>query len=598
MARTRTVTEPSVPSGFVASAVRLPTVSRNTAGRSEGWQNEAWNFWEQVGELRFLSTWIGNVMSRARLVAAKREGRMLVPLTDGPAVDAMDALYGGPQGQAEMVQALGVHLTVAGEAYVTNRAQGDIWNVLANGKVTQAGPRRLEARYGTENDPVRLGPQDLVMRFWTPSPRDTTRPDSPVRANLSTLAQIVGYDQHIAAQIRSRLAGAGILFLSSDVQFPVPPGADPAASQAELFMAMLGEAMLTPIADPSNPSALVPIVAMVPTESLGKNDLVKFWTDLDAAVVEMRDAAIKRFALGMDTPPEILLGVADANHWNAWLSEESAIKAHLEPRLSTIASGLTTAYLRPAIKGDVGVDELDDYFVLADTSSIRLRPNRSQEAIELYDRGELSGPALRRETGFQPEDAPAHEEFIRWLLRKLSTGSTSPEQTQAALRLLGVDLGQTTPVPDDENRPPPDDLRTDTRPELTRRDRPDMAEAEQRALRRPEGLAAACDVLVYRALERAGNRLRNVHPRTDTSKMAAVDVYRSLAGDADHLLAGAWDCAPGVLDPYTDDAVPVIDTLDFYVRGLLSSQRPHSSFVLNALLASAPSAVPALEPVT
>lgn len=593
MARTRTVTEPIVPSGFIASAVNLPTVSRNMAGRSEGWQGEAWNFWEQVGELRFLSTWIGNVMSRARLVAAKREGRMLMPLAEGPAVEAMDALYGGPQGQAEMIQSLGVHLTVAGEAYVTNRATGDQWNTLAAGKVTQSSPKRLEARYGTENDPVRLSPQDLVMRFWTPNPRDPTRPDSPTRACLSTLAQIVGYDQHIAAQIRSRLAGAGILFMSSEVQFPVPEGADPNASQAQHFMSLLGEAMMTPIADPSNPSALVPIVAMVPTEALGKNELVKFWTDLDAAVVDMRDAAIKRFALGMDTPPEILLGVADTNHWNAWLSEESAIKAHLEPRLGVIASGVTTAYLRPAIKGQIGGDDLADYFCLADTASIRLRPNRSTEAIELYDRGELSGPALRRETGFQPEDAPAGDEFIRWLLRKISTGSTSPEQTQAALRLLGIDLAEHITV-QDENRPPPDDLRTDTKPELTRREPPSMDDAERRALARPEGLAAACDVLVYRALERAGNRLRNIHPRTDTTQMAAVDVYRTLPGDPDHLLAGAWDCATDVLGPYTDDPAPVIDTLDFYVRGLLSSQRTHSSFVLGALLASAPAALEAV----
>ena len=592
MARTRTVTEPIVPNGFIASAVRLPTISRNMAGRSEGWQGEAWNFWEQVGELRFLSTWIGNVMSRARLVAAKREGRMLVPLSEGPAVEAMDALYGGPQGQAEMIQQLGVHLTVAGEGYVTNRATSDEWNTLAAGKVTQVSRGNIDARYGTERDPIRLTARDLVMRFWTPNPRDPTRPDSPVRSCLSTRAQIVGYDQHISAQIRSRLAGAGILFMSSEVQFPAPAGADPNASQAENFMAMLGEAMLTPIADPANPSALVPIVAMVPTESLGKNELVKFWTDLDAAVVEMRDAAIKRFALGMDTPPEILLGVADANHWNAWLSEESAIKAHLEPRLGIIAHGVTTAYLRPAIKGQIGGDNPEDYFCLADTSSIRLRPNRSQEALELYDKGELSGDALRRETGFQPEDAPNQDEFVRWVLRKVGTGSTSPEQTQAALRLLGVDLGDITPL--GENKPPPDDLRTDTKPELELRNPPDRADGEQRAL----GLAAACDVLVFRALERAGNRLRNVHPRTDTSMMAAVDVFRSLTGEPDHLLAGAWECAADILLPYTDDPGPVIDTLDFYVRGLLSTQRPHDTRVLNVLLASTPVPTPALEAVT
>src|SRR6185436_20091701 len=104
-------------------------------------------------------------------------------------------------------------------------------------------------------------------------------------------------------------------------------------------------------------------VAMVPTEALGKNEHLKFWSELDDAVVEMRDAAIKRLALGMDVPPEVLLGVADANHWNAWLSEESAVKAHLEPKLSVLAYAFTEQYLRPSLVGMVPDDEIGDYFV-------------------------------------------------------------------------------------------------------------------------------------------------------------------------------------------------------------------------------------------
>jgi hypothetical protein len=570
------------------------------AGRSEGWQTQAWNYWETTGELRYVAQWTGNVLSRAMLVPAKRDGRMLVPVTDpaDPAMEAMQALYGGPQGQAEMLQLFGVHSTVAGEVYIVNRAAGDQWNMLASGRVRQLstgsdGGPRLQADFGLEGGPTPLAAEDLVVRIWTPHPRDPTRPDSPVRANLNTLAQIASYDAHIAAQVRSRLAGNGILFLSNEVDFPVPPGADPALSPASHFMAMMAEAMMTPIENPGDPSALVPIVAMVPTDSLGKNEHVKFWSDLDASVVEMRDAAIKRLALGLDVPPEVLLGVADANHWNAWLSEESAVKAHLEPKLAIIAYALTEQYLQPALT-DV-VDNPQDYFVIADTSSIRLRPNRSQEAIELYDRGELSGVALRRETGFQQEDAPLPDEVKTWLLKKIASGSTSPEQTQAALSLLGADLGISA-VPEtiritEQNKPPPDNQRTDTGPQLTQRNPPSESRARRRASREQSGLAAACDVLVYRALERAGSRLRNAHPRTDASKMAPTDVYKRFSGDPDVLLAGAWDCAAAVLDPYTDDPDEVIATLDFYVRGLLGSHRDHSEVVMAALIGSRPIAL-------
>jgi len=94
--------------------------------------------------------------------------------------------------------------------------------------------------------------------------------------------------------------------------------------------------------------------------------------------------------------------------------------------------------------------------------------------------------------------------------------------------------------------------------------------------------------LVYRALERAGNRLKNAHPKYDTSKMPATEIYRTLGGDVSSLLAGAWDCADEVLGPYTNDVNSVVETLDFYVRGLLASQRPHSAVVLGALLNSRP----------
>jgi hypothetical protein len=591
MARTRQPEPaPQAPQGFVASAVRLPTISRRAAGQPQEWQARAWNYWANVGELRFTAQWIGNVLSRARLVAAKREGRMLVPIEGkDPAVEAMDALYGGPQGQSQMLSALGINMTVAGEGYIINLAKDDTWHTLATGRVTQLGPKVLQANFGVEGDPRRLTAQDLVIRLFTPTPTDPTMADSPTRAVLSSLGQIVAYDAHINAQITSRLAGNGILFMSNEVDFPAGPNDDPNSTPAQRFMSMLGTAMMTPIEDPSDPSALVPIVAMVPTDALGKNEHMKFWSDLDEAVIQMRDAAIKRFALGMDVPPEVLLGLADQNHWNAWLSEESAVKAHLEPRLGVIAHALTEQYLRLAIKGQVKNPE--DYFVLADTSSIRMRPNRSTEALALYDKGELSGEALRRETGFQPEDKPDDTAFKQWLLRQIATATSSPEQSLAALKELGIDLGVT--AISGENGGRADQLRLDTQADLPERRPPDRLEREARQ-RSDESrvfsgpLAAACNVLVYRALERAGNKLKNMHPRTDMTDVQAAAAYMTVTGDPDALLAGAWSCAEEVLSPYTDDVAGVVDTLDFYVRGLLASRRAPSEVVLSALIDSRP----------
>lgn len=573
------------PNGFIASAVGLPTVSRNQAGRLESWQTQAWDAYESTGELRYPADWIGNVMSAARLHAARAEGNSLVVLDDGPAAQAIDALYAGPQGQSEMLGAFGVHLVVAGECYLCMIA--DEWHVLASGKVTQTPRGIIRADTGLEGGAVTLRRDDFVLRLWTPNRRNPTRPDSPVRANLGTISQIKGYDAHIDAQLESRLTGGGVLLLPSEITFASAPGTDPAANPAEAFMSVLGKAMLTPIKDRSSASAVVPIVVTVPGEHLDDVKHLTFWGELDDAVVSMREAAIKRLALGLDIPPEVLLGVSDTNHWNAWLSDESAIKSHIEPRLSVVTAALTTGYLRPSITGEVPPETLEDYYVVADTSAVRLRPNRSREAIELYDRGELGGEALRRETGFQPDDAPDEEQFRTWLLRKVATASTDPAMSSGALAALGVLAPVATTAPGGR---PPDHLRTDITPELPERNPPAVERGRERA-DVPPGLAAAAEVLLYRALERAGNRLRNIHPLSDTKAMAAHTVYLTLSGDADHLLAGAWDCAPEVLDEWCDDTEAVVDVLDFYARGLLSTKRAPSSVVLSTLLATRPTLI-------
>ncbi len=577
MARQRT-RQPDAPNGFVASATRLPTANLNDAGKAAGWQNSAWSYFDSVGELRYLANWIGNVLSRAKLHAARREGNELIPLVEGPARDAMDALFGGPQGQSQMLQLLGVDTTVSGEGYITARTVNgeDQWDVLATGKVSQSAKGKITANFGNgSNTPLK--PSDLIIRVWTPHPTNPSEADAPTRSNLKTLSQIVGYDDHISAQLTSRLAGAGILVMPSEIEFAAAPEADPEATQADSFMQSLNEAMQAAMSDRNSPAAFVPIVVTAPGEYIEAIRHLTFWSDLDNSVIDMRTSAIQRFAIGMDVPPEVLMGNADANHWNAWLSEESAIKAHLEPRLGVINAALTDQYLRPALTGVIPEAELNEYYVIADTSEIRIRPNKSEAGLELRDRGLVSAQAARRESGFDDGDAMTDEEYQTWLLQRIATGAVTPELTAEALRLLGSDI-DTSVIVGDEPQEQPTSTKEDTSI-VSERGLPDISDAD-------EPLAAACEVLVFRALERAGNRLKNAHPRTDVTAMAVHTVYMTLAGDADHLLDGAWECAPDILSEYSVHVPEVTQVLDFYVRGLISQKRKHNRKTLARLLAA------------
>jgi hypothetical protein len=231
----------------------------------------------------------------------------------------------------------------------------------------------------------------------------------------------------------------------------------------------------------------------------------------------LRSDAVRRFALGMDLPPEQVLGssglavtgaggsAGSVNHWGVWANEEQTISAHIEPALDDLTGVLTSAVLRAVVEGT-------DKVIAYDTASLRLRQDRSKEAMEWYDRGVLKAKVALRETGFDPEnDMMNPEEHKIWLLSRLAGGSATPEQVQAALLLLGVDLPVAAPALEAPSE--------DESPEIPGRNRPPSLKdhpyegpprVQHDHTDAPFGAReAAAEVLVLRALEKAGNRLLN-----------------------------------------------------------------------------------------
>jgi hypothetical protein len=120
----------------------------------------------------------------------------------------------------------------------------------------------------------------------------------------------------------------------------------------------------------------------------------------------------------------VLLGMGDLNHWNAWLSDETNLKVNTAPDAELIAQALTTGYLQPRLRAS-GVEDWANWVVWYDMSELTLRPDRSDDAIQLYDRLEINGAALRRETGFNEDDRPEGDELkeqaLKVIMRQLPT---------------------------------------------------------------------------------------------------------------------------------------------------------------------------------
>lgn len=590
---TLTTVDPGTPyptMSVIASAARYPGQAPRIFIPPRPWQLEAYRHYGICGEARFAANWIGNALSRVTLHIIK-DLKTKERLTDGAAVGHLDALFGGPDGQIQMMQALGMHLTIAGEAYLVGRAveadeergipEGDIWEVLAvtevkvNGSTWTITDREQEGKADIE-----LGAEDVVIRVWRPHPEKRREADSPFRSLLPVLSEIEWATKHIFAQFTSRLAGAGLLFVSDGVEIAAPNPVDEDgnavefANKATALMTALATGMMRPLRDPGSPEALVPLILTVPEELLktGKvAELMHFWTELDAEAKLIRTDAIMRFADGMDIPAEKLKGMSSApstgggtstgpNHWGMWQIDEEAITLHIEPLAELVINFVTMGYLRPL----PDVDPANA--VWYDSSALRLRPDRSKESIELYNLGLVSSDVVLRENRFDPNtDKMKDEEFKTWVLMKIVTGQTSatPEQVAAALGLLGVTVpsGAPTTGPTPESRGP--------------RALPSIEDHPTRDIPEAAALLHTSEALVLRALERAGNRMRQggqkppvpaylTHTVVDCQITHAKALEDAFTGTAEMCLDGVWEA---------EDVVPVLHS---YVSTLIAEKAPHN----------------------
>ena len=601
-------------------------VTKAAIGRPRDWQTEAWDYFDVVGELRFGVTWIANAMSRVNLVAAMPP---LGPGDEPTAIDLNDprvtpvqrrayeivqGMAGGAAGQGQLMSAFGIQLSVAGIGWLVIEPSLDdmmadrfeTWEVYSSDEVrASVSGEGIELRVG-EREWRTVHPNAIVIKVWRRHPRRSWEPDAPTHGVLGVLREIDLLQKHIQASAQSRLAGAGLLAIPSEAVFP--PGQGPQSSIEDIqpddqnitppedtFVETLIDAMTVPITDRGSAAAVVPLVVKIPGEYVDRVRHISFATPFDAKVLELMESAIKRLALGMDIPPEILTGTSGMNHWGAWQVQEESITLHIEPLSEVVTHALTIGFLRPALEAE-GYDPAE-VMVWYDTTDLRTRPDRSRGAVEAYDRNELSSAALLRELGLSVDDLPSEEEKREKILLSVARGA--PTLAPIMLAELGyldpVEAGQTAgeiaeateiteeaiagelpPATEPSQGPPETQPGTGDEPIPT--PSPVASISDQM-------LVAACDVLVYRALEKAGSRLRSAAGKNVQGGAASIpcpdptrlhcEIDATQYTDLSYLLEGAWTLATAIAERSSTSPEALIDTLDAYTRALLASGQPH-----------------------
>ena len=439
-----------------AAAYRLEQdKTGNYTPNNAGWQNQAWQFYDDLGEFRYGVDWRAEMVSRVRLRAGKKIPGADEPelLDKGPAVDLIDALVAGSVGGPDqLMRSFATLLGVPGEGWLIGETQQDgeeQYRVRSAAEIRKA--RKPGVKWEVLNDDGAAGSQDtwrslsneaLVTRVWDPHPRKFHLADSPARAARGVMRELELVNRNIETLYLSRLASAGLLLIPDEMDIPVR---EEFRDKYNGLALELMEVAKVAIQTPGSAAAAIPMLLTGAAEYIDKVQFIDFFTKADEKLLEKRDSAIRRLATQLDLPAEVLLGMGDVNHWSAWQLEESGVKVHILPMVERICYGVLVGYLKPRLEAANAYE--DDLVVWYDASEIIMRPDRSDAAVEGYKLLEVSGEALRRETGLDESDKPDDKELERMILLNLSK---DPASTATALKeLFGTTLDplSTTPAP-------------------------------------------------------------------------------------------------------------------------------------------------------
>jgi hypothetical protein len=452
------------PVAVTAAAAMVKGPQSQFLQHTQEWQSEAWQYYDSLGEFNTAAWWLANMLSRVRLRAARLDPGLDEPtiVSDGVAAEIVGSLGGGVGGQANIMRSLALQLTVPGDCYLIG--EGDLgaeaWTVRSVDEV-----RAQNGKFQTITDRTPnitwtdLPPGSLPVRIWRPHARFYHLADSTSRAALPIMRELELVNRHITAQYLSRLASAGVLVLPEEVTFPVRAEFEDAPDP---FTAEWIEIAAEAIRTPGTASAVIPIPIKVPAEFVDKIKHIDFTLRIDEKVIEKRESAIHRLANKLDIPAEVLTGLSAVNHWTAWQLDEGALKTHIAPTSEAICDSLTRGYLHPRLKAS-GEDPAK-WVVWYDMSELANRPDKSENARDAYDRLELSGKALRREGGFDEDDAPKSEELQEQALKIIirTVANAAPAALDALLGKKVLEVAVSPPAsgtpapPAEEPAPPPE----------------------------------------------------------------------------------------------------------------------------------------------
>ena len=538
------------PNAVVASAAYIKVDSiqaRQYQKARRPLQLEAWQRYDDVGEVKRSLNWFAHNLSKMRLVPALMSDPTRSPVVleednNAQAWDAIERLKHPYGSHSRIIFEAMVNWLTAGEGFLHARegVQGDDWDIKSIFEVSPESTGRWNIHDDEISDMPRLYDPDkeFLVRLWLPHPRRSIIADSPLMGVLEPAEELLLLSRAVRGIARSRMT-SGILTVPDELSFGADDATEDESADKDPFNKELIKAMTTPIQDESHASGHVPMVVRGPAEFLKELRYIKFERPFDKEIDKRTERAIRRLAQGLPLPVEILLGFQSLSHWTAFAVTDAAWTQYMEPYADAFVDALTVGYFWPAL--GIGPDNppgRDTPILWYDASRVVSRPDRSNDYKDAHERYAISDDAYRRGMGFPSDDAPSDEEIVRRMLTR--RGVFDPVSTESGITqyieqfLVDRPGNQTGAQPKEtpkaqENGDPR--LPSETAPNRPSRQNTVPLDSEVRTAALEARLMGAADSAVRRAMERAGARLRTMaqKKKTDVHIIAAAPNFKVAA---------------------------------------------------------------------
>ena len=466
---------------ITAAAARVPLNDKGEAAKmtrrrtSDTWQQDAWEYFDLIGEVKYAFNLVASVMSRIRLYPAMVTGDNVIP-------SQIDDIEGLPEGLAKashaalrkletanggipgLLKDAAINLAVAGECYLVQTPEqigtgvAESWKIKSVDELVVLQSNAQGAAFGLKprrdakaNEIERLAPHAFCGRIWRMHPRYSDEADSSLRGILDLLDELLLLSRAARATARSRL-NAGALFVpdglsvaaesdgeSDDTVYDDDALAPYADEDSDVFEDELLDSMTTPIQDEASAAAVVPLLIRGPAE-LGQHiRLIKFERSFDPMLAQRAEKVLNRVFDSLDIPKDIITGMSNVKYSNAVQIEESLYKQFVEPLCLMLCDALTVVFLRPVLRSmGFTEDEVARIVIWYDPSSVNTKPDKASAASTGYEMKILSADAWRRANGFSDTDAPKPLEIAQRVA--IDRGQLSEPITEALFKSLVPDL--------------------------------------------------------------------------------------------------------------------------------------------------------------